>query len=162
MTFHTALPSLTEARTATFAALGEAVALLSESPLHRDRSIGQIAALILPPLMEGQLRLWHRGGRPVALATWAWLDAEAEARVLLRDHLPGADEWSGGPNPVIIDFVAPFGDAFAVARDLKRTVFPDRAMSSVRRDASGRRLRIVQHPGRDALGRPVKARAIAA
>ena len=65
-------------------------------------------------------------------------------------------------NPVVIDFIAPFGDGFQTARDLKRTVFPDRALRSVRRDGNGHVLRIVQHPGRDQNGHPVKARAYAA
>lgn len=146
----------------TFAMLGEAHVLMAESPLHKDRSISEIGALILPPLMHGQLRIWRRGGLPVALATWAWLDAETEEAVLHRDHLPDPDQWNNGSNPVVIDFIAPFGDGFQTARDLKRTVFPDRALRSVRRDGNGHVLRIVQHPGRDQNGHPVKARAYAA
>ena len=146
----------------TFAMLGEATALMAESPLHRDRSISEIGGLILPPLMLGQLRIWRRGGLPVALATWAWLDEATEDAVLHRDHLPDPDQWNNGSNPVVIDFIAPFGDGFQTARDLKRTVFPDRALRSVRRDEKGHVLRIVQHPGRDRFGRPVKARAYAA
>ncbi|GAB4511933.1 MAG: hypothetical protein Tsb0019_07920 [Roseibium sp.] len=146
----------------TFAMLGEASALMAESPLHKDRSIAEVGGLILPPLMLGQLRVWRRGGRPIALATWAWLDEATEEAVLHQDQTPAPGEWSNGDNPVVIDFIAPFGDGFQVARDLKRTVFPDRALRSVRRDADGHVLRIVQHPGRDQFGRSVKARAYAA
>lgn len=146
----------------TFAMLGEATALMAESALHKDRSISEIGGLILPPLMLGQVRVWRRGGLPVAMATWAWLDDEVEHAVLHEDHMPPPDQWHCGPNPVVIDFIAPFGDGFQVARDLKRTAFPDRALRSVRRDSEGRVLRIVQHPGRDHNGRPVKARAFAA
>lgn len=146
----------------TFAMLGEATALMAESPLHQERSIAAIGGLILPPLMLGQMRVWRRGGRPVALATWAWLDETTEQAVLHQDHTPAPEEWNNGDNPVVIDFIAPFGDGFHIARDLKRTVFPERALRSVRRDSSGRVLRIVQHPGRDQFGRPVKARAYAA
>lgn len=143
----------------TFALLGEAVTLLSQSPLHAARPLSDLSALILPPLLAGQVRIWRRGVLPVALATWAWLDEATEHAVLHEDHLPGAEEWSNGTNPVVIDLVAPFGDAFAVARDLKREVFPGRALRSVRRDATGRAVRIVQHPGRDHFGFPVKPRA---
>ena len=146
----------------TFAMLGEATALMAESPLHKERSIAEIGGLILPPLMLGQLRIWRRGGLPVALATWAWLDEETEQAVLHSDHLPSPDQWNNGSNPVVIDFIAPFGDGFQTARDLKRTVFPDRALRSVRRDENGHVLRIVQHPGRDQHGHFVKARAYAA
>lgn len=146
----------------TFAMLGEATALMAESSLHRDRNISDIGGLILPPLMLGQVRIWRRSGLPVAMATWAWLDDEIEQAVLHQDHMPLPDQWHSGPNPVVIDFIAPFGDGFHVARDLKRTVFPDRALRSVRRDGAGRALKVVQHPGRDQHGRPVKARAYAA
>lgn len=146
----------------TFAMLGEATALMAESPLHKDRTIAEIGGLILPPLMLGQLRVWRRGGLPVALATWAWLDTEIEQAVLHQDHVPAPEEWNTGPNPVVVDFIAPFGDGFQVARDLKRSVFPKRALRSVRRDAEGRVLRIVQHPGLDPAGNPVKASAYAA
>ncbi|QFT32586.1 Hemolysin-activating lysine-acyltransferase HlyC [Labrenzia sp. THAF82] len=146
----------------TFVMLGEATALMAESALHKDRTIAEVGGLILPPLMLGQVRIWRRGGLPVALATWAWLDEKTERAVLHENHVPDPEEWNNGSNPVVIDFIAPFGDGFATARDLKRTVFPERALRSVRRDAKGRVLRIVQHPGLDQNGRSVKARAFAA
>jgi cytolysin-activating lysine-acyltransferase len=146
----------------TFAMLGEATALMAESKLHQNRSISEIGGLILPPLMLGQLRVWRRGGLPVAMATWAWLDDETENAVLHDDHLPSPDQWNTGSNPVVIDFIAPFGDGYKAARDLKRSVFPKRALRSVRRDGDGHVLRVVQHPGRDQFGNQVSACAFSA
>jgi len=140
-----------------YLAIGEVTSLLAQSPLHQRREIGQIGELILPALMRGQIRIWRSAQGPVGFAIWAWLDAPTEARVLHDDHLPEGDEWACGDRPVIIDFVAPFGGGFRMARDLSRQVFPNRALRSVRRDDAGEAIKIVHWPGRDANGAQQRA-----
>jgi cytolysin-activating lysine-acyltransferase len=147
---------------AEFAVIGEALALMAHSPLYEGRTLAQFAEVILPPLRLGQLRVWRRGGTPVGLATWAFLDDAAREAVLHADAPLTPDAWNSGAEPVVIDLIAPFGDGFAIARDLSRSVFPGRALWSVRREADGRVRKIVLHPGRDAEGRWIRSRAIAA
>jgi len=144
-----------------FLALGEVTSLLAQSELHQDHTIGHLGELIVPALLRGQIRIWRNNSGPVGFASWAFLDAETEAAVLYHDHQLREDEWDCGPRPVVVDFVAPFGDGFRMARDLSRTVFPNRAVTSVRRDSAGNVVRIVQHPGRDETGAKVGARILA-
>jgi len=135
-----------------YLAIGEVTSLLAQSPLHQRREIGQIGELILPALMRGQIRIWRSAQDPVGFAIWAWLDATTQTRVLHEGYLPEGDEWACGDRPVIIDFVAPFGGGFRMARDLSRQVFPNRALCSVRRDDEGQAIKIVHWPGTDANG----------
>jgi len=144
-----------------FLALGEVTSLLAQSELHQSRPIGHLGDLILPALMQGQIRIWRGEDGPVGFATWAYLDAETEAAVLYEGHQLSAAEWNCGPRPVVLDFVAPFGNGFRMARDLSRAVFPNRALTSARRDAQGRINRIVQFPGLDETGAPVGASVLA-
>lgn len=145
-----------------YLAIGEVTSLLAQSPLHQARAIGHIGELILPPLMQNQIRIWRSASGPVGFAIWAWLDEETERKVLEEDHILEPNEWSCGDRPVVIDFVAPHGSGFRMARDLSREVFPNRALTSVRRDDNGAVVRIVQWPGRDATGTHIGASVRAA
>lgn len=44
----------------------------------------------------------------------------------------GPGDWNAGDRGWIVDFVAPFGDAAAMARDLRTNVFPGRTGNSFR------------------------------
>ncbi|MDP5220350.1 toxin-activating lysine-acyltransferase [Ruegeria sp. 2205SS24-7] len=145
-----------------FTILGEALALMSQCELYRDRDLAEFSQLILPPLALGQLRVWRSGEMPVGLATWAYLDAGTEAAVLDEGRclLPG--EWNTGHCPVVMDFVAPLGNGFRMARDLTRTVFPGVAFRAARRSADGQLKKIVQFPGQDAHGNWAQSAAVAA
>ncbi len=145
-----------------FTVLGEALTLMSQCGLYRDRDLAEFSELILPPLAIGQVRVWRSGQMPVGLATWAYLDADTETAVLNEGRALAAEEWNSGLCPVVMDFVAPFGNGFNMARDLTRTVFPGVAFRAARRSADGRLTKIVQFPGRDASGNWTQSAAVAA
>ena len=142
-----------------FSMIGEAVALMAQSDLYKDRSLEAFSHLILPPLRLGQMRIWRRGAAPVGMAIWANLDEAREIAVLRRDHVLAPEEWNCGDRPVVVDVVAPFGDGFAIARDLVRSVFQDIAFTAARRTGSGQVRKIVQFPGRNAQGDWTRSRA---
>lgn len=145
-----------------FTVLGEALTLMAQCGLYSDRSLDEVSQLILPPLALGQLRIWRAGGMPVGLATWAYLDAETEAAVLGDDRPLAPADWNAGRCPVVMDFVAPFGNGYKMARDLTRTVFPQVAFRAARRSADGRLIKVVQFPGQDARGNWATSAACAA
>ncbi|WP_299473169.1 toxin-activating lysine-acyltransferase [uncultured Roseibium sp.] len=149
-TTHTGTESLPD-----FTVLGESLALMAQCDLYRSRSIDEFGELVLPPMRIGQFRIWRRQGVAVALATWAYLDADTEKAVLEEDAPLPPDCWATGNRPVVMDMVAPFGDGFAASRDLVRTVFPGIAFKAVRRAADGRPRRIVQFAGLTADGQKV-------
>ncbi len=151
-----------EILTSEFTMLGEALALMAQSDLYAGRSLEGFSQLILPPLALGQLRIWRSGGLPVGMASWAYLDAETEQAVMELDQPLSPEAWSCGQRPVVMDFVAPFGNGFRMARDLTRTIFPGIAFRAVRRSGDGRMKKIVQFPGRDAQGSWASSSATAA
>ena len=145
-----------------FAVIGEAMTLMAQCALYRDRSLEDVCQLILPPLNFGQMRIWRRGRMPVGIATWANLDEEREINVLRRDAHLAPEEWNCGDRPVVMDVIAPFGDGYAIARDLTRSVFQDVAFTAARRNADGSLRKVVQFPGRNAQGEWTRARAFSA
>ena len=138
-----------------FTLLGESLALMAQCELYKSRSIDRFGELVLPPMRLGQFRIWRRNGLAVALATWAYLDAETELAVVDNDQPLSPTDWACGNRPVVMDVVAPFGDGFAASRDLVRTIFPGIAFKAVRRSADGTARRIVQFAGMNADGHKV-------
>jgi len=145
-----------------FGVLGELAALMAQCELYKHTSLDDFSQLVLPALVSGQMRVWRRDGLPVAFATWAYLDEAHETDVLHNDARLAVDAWTCGDRPVVMDVVAPFGDGFAIARDLTRTVFDGIAFKAARRDADGSLRKVVQYPGRNADGEWTRARAYAA
>ena len=120
--------------------LGEVVWLLSYSQLHRDWPIGSIQQWIVPALLHNQFRIYRRAGKPKGFVSWAWMSKSVEEAYVLDTSSLRPVDWKSGERFWIIDFVAPFGDAKDIARDLKHKVFPD---------GVGRYLRI--KPGSDTM-----------
>lgn len=101
--------------------LGQAAWLLSQSPKHKYLYITDIEWAILPALNLRQFKLYRKEGTmvPVALAIWARLSPEAEARYLETRRLQ-PQEWNSGDRLHIIDVIAPFGGAETVMQDLAK------------------------------------------
>ena len=101
--------------------LGQAAWLLSQSPKHKYLYLSDIEWTILPALNLRQFKLYRKEGTtvPVALAIWAQLSPEAEARYLKTRRLQ-PQEWNSGDRFHIVDVIAPFGGAETVMQDLAK------------------------------------------
>jgi cytolysin-activating lysine-acyltransferase len=101
--------------------LGQAAWLLSQSPKHKYLYLADIEWAILPALNLRQFKLYRKEGTtvPVALAIWAQLSPQAEARYLETRRLQ-PQEWNSGDRLHIVDVIAPFGGAEAVMQDLAK------------------------------------------
>lgn len=101
--------------------LGQAAWLLSQSPKHKYLYLSDIEWAILPALNLRQFKLYRKEGTtvPVALAIWAQLSPEAEARYLETRRLQ-PQEWNSGDRLHIVDVIAPFGGAETVMQDLSK------------------------------------------
>lgn len=122
--------------------LGEMVWLYSLSPIHRDWPISGIHRWLLPPLLNKQYRIYHRGTRPVGFVTWAWLSPKVEAAFVqnTRNLKPG--DWTSGDRLWSIDFIAPFGDAKHIIKDLRNNIFPNDVARSLHAKADSHTIRI--------------------
>ena len=105
------------------AVLGEMVWLYLISEMHRAWPVGSIHQWLLPALMHRQYRIYHKGKKPVGLVTWAWMSREVEEAYVRNVRSLRPDGWKSGDRGWILDYIAPFGDAFRIGEDLKNSVF---------------------------------------
>jgi cytolysin-activating lysine-acyltransferase len=75
--------------------LGEMVWLLSQSARHRHLSISDLEWMLMPPLLLGQYKLYHKNKNPIALALWAYLNQDDEQRLLTVNKLR-PEAWCAG------------------------------------------------------------------
>lgn len=94
--------------------LGEMTWLLTQSPLHRGLSIGDIEWLLMPALIHQQFYVFRDGEKPVGLALWAKCDAKAEKKLEGGMIEPAnrltLDEWISGDTIWLVDLIAPFAN----------------------------------------------------
>lgn len=105
-------------------ALGSAVWLWMNSPMHRGLSLAMLNALLLPALKHRQFLIASEDDRPVFYLSWAFLDARAEACYVERSalHLSPQD-WRSGDRLWAFDWIAPFGHTREMAQLLSRRLF---------------------------------------
>ena len=123
--------------------MGHVVWLMNQSPLHKHLFISDLEWLVMPALMLGQFRIWHetdkQGNRvPVAFASWAYLDAEAEARLKEGVKRLRPTDWKSGDALWLIDVIAPFGAAEKAIAQLREQVFKGRPVKSLQPAPDGR------------------------
>lgn len=94
--------------------LGEMTWLLTQSPLHRALSIGDLEWLVMPALIHQQFYLFRDGDQPVGLAMWARCTPEAAAKLdrgmIEPENRLTLEEWTAGDQTWLVDLVAPFAN----------------------------------------------------
>lgn len=92
--------------------LGEMTWLLTQSPLHRALSIGDLEWLVMPALLHEQFYIFRDGNRPVGLALWAKCGPEAAKKLdggmIEPENRLTLEEWTGGDQIWLVDLIAPF------------------------------------------------------
>lgn len=101
---------------------GEMVWLLSQSPLHKALTIGDVEWLVMPALIHQQFYMFRDGEQPVGLALWAKCTPEAAKKLDGGMIEPGnrltLEEWAGGPETWLVDLIAPFATEANQQREL--------------------------------------------
>ncbi len=92
-------------------AMGNAVWLMTQSPLHRNLLVSDVDWMLVPPCAFGQFRLWrNENSLPLAFATWAFVSDEVLERLRGgRNVRIKPDEWRSGETPVLMDLIFPWG-----------------------------------------------------
>lgn len=152
--------------------LGEMTWLLTQSPLHRALTLGDLEWLVMPALLAEQFYVFRDGERPIGLALWARTTAEGEAKLERGMVEPTnrltLDEWQNGDRVWLIDLVAPFATAENQHRevmmaDLITGPLSEQAFSFHRTDEQGTRtVQRVEAGAAEQLRNAVKAAADAA
>lgn len=103
--------------------LGEITWLMTQSPLHKQLFIGDLEWFAMPAVLLEQFRVWNGPNSPAAVALWATVSAETEARLEAGGAKLRPDEWRNGDRAWLIDLVAPFGGVDEILADLSQSVF---------------------------------------
>lgn len=105
-------------------AVGPVIMLYLQSSHRRYQFIGDLEWLLIPPLVLGQCKLYMKKEYPISYISWAFLDEEAEKRLLQNGGKLRPDDWNCGDRLWIIDIVAPFGGVENMLRDIQKNEFP--------------------------------------
>jgi cytolysin-activating lysine-acyltransferase len=104
--------------------VGSITHLMMSSPLHRQYKILDIAERFIPALLHNQFRYYEIDGNPIGFVNWAWLTDEAQEKFQTGQYVLKVEEWTGGKNLWFLEFIAPFGHARAIVKDLRTNVLP--------------------------------------
>lgn len=107
-------------------ALGQAMALMMQSPMHRHMFLADMEWLVLPPIALQQFRIFRNKGVPTAYVSWARLTEEAEKRIMQGQLRLKPNEWNAGDRIWLVDVVAPYGNADEVFAYLSSKLFKNR------------------------------------
>jgi cytolysin-activating lysine-acyltransferase len=72
---------------------------------------------LLPPMVLDQCRVFSKQDIPWAFCSWARVNDAVDARLKSSVPVIAPHEWQSGTHLWLIDVVAPFGDAEAVAKE---------------------------------------------
>lgn len=103
--------------------LGEIVWLMSQSPVHKQLFIGDLEWFAMPAILLEQFRIFYGPNAPAAVALWAMVSEETEARLEGGAQKLRPDEWRNGDRPWLIELIAPFGAQDEILADLSKSVF---------------------------------------
>ena len=120
--------------------LGAATALMMESPLHQHLFISDMKWLLLPPLQLQQFRIFRKEGVPIGFISWAFLDEEAEERMLTGQIRLRPNEWNNGERLWLIDIVSPFGLYDDLIETVKREIFPGKEINYIQKTFETRKV----------------------
>jgi cytolysin-activating lysine-acyltransferase len=119
--------------------LGEITWLMTQSPLHKQLFIGDLEWFAMPAVLLEQFRIWNGPNSPAAVAFWAFVSDDTQARLEGGAHKLRPDEWKAGENAWLIELVAPFGAADEILSDLVVSVFPGQTFKFHTIGADGQR-----------------------
>lgn len=89
--------------------LGQMTWLLTQSSNHKHMFISDIEWLIMPPLAFKQFRIFYHGELPVAMALWAYVSDDVEARLKTPNVRLQPGDWRSGKKRHVVELIAPFG-----------------------------------------------------
>ena len=113
--------------------VGDITLLLTDSNIHRNFPLADVRDLILPPVHLNQFRIYHtQEGKPVGLVVWGNFSQTVLDRYLSGDVALSLDEWNSGNLLVFTDFIAPYGHALSIVKDLRTRVFPTASAYALR------------------------------
>ena len=114
--------------------LGQITWLMSQSPKHKGYFVGDLEWLVMPAILLKQFRVFHKGSTPVACVIWAQVSDDIAERINAGQPRLKPNEWRSGSNAIILETIAPFGDAERLKTEIQAEL--DRSTSIREADES--------------------------
>lgn len=109
------------------------------SEVHKKYLIDDIGAMFLPAIHLNQFRIYrNKDGDPIGIVTWAFLSKEIEEKYQKGERNLKLEDWNSGDNGWIIDFIAPFGHAKQIIKDLRGNIFKGKRGKALRISKDGK------------------------
>ena len=121
--------------------LGEITWLLSQSPIYKNLFISDLEWMVMPAILLEQFRIFYGPNSPAAVALWANVSDETDARLRSGESRLKANEWKGGEIPWLIELVTPFGAQDEILIDLSNSVFNDKPFNFHTAGPNGREVK---------------------
>ncbi|NQW01665.1 MAG: toxin-activating lysine-acyltransferase [Rhodospirillales bacterium] len=99
--------------------LGQLLLLFTQSPYYAGRSTGRLTQTVLPALIRGDFVYVADRGCLVAWASWAFVSDQV-LDAIKAGNLIQAEDFDSGAHLLCLDFIAPFGHAIALHREIRR------------------------------------------
>ena len=125
--------------------LGSITWLMFHSPLYRAYSIAMLEARVLPSLMHNQFRYYEMQGQPIGFLNWCWLSPEIEAQFETGQYQLSPNEWKSGDRLWFPEFIAPFGHAKTMVKDIRKNILPKGTPAKALRVRADGTLRAIAH-----------------
>lgn len=104
--------------------LGPAIWLYANAAEKKFTFVGDVQALLLPPLVLDQCRVYNKDGIPWVFLSWAKVNDDIHARLSSGIARLAPHEWNSGSHVWLIDTVAPFGGLDECIEDLRTKILP--------------------------------------
>ena len=125
--------------------------LMSHADYHSRWPLWSLKDDMLPPLLNNQYRIYLDEERtPVGFVTWAWLNQVGKQKALEQSGCLALEDWNAGEDLMINDFVAPWGHARQMAKDLTQGLFANAQGFALRRNPDGSVRKMMLGHGREA------------
>ena len=95
---------------------GEVCELLAESQIYGHWRMDKVIKTFVPPIAHKQALVFRKGGKMVAIVTWAWVSDDALEDLKSGKRRIDLDDWKSGENLFFVDFLAPYGGVSKIMR----------------------------------------------
>lgn len=93
--------------------------LMSSSDFYCRYSVEQVVRTIFPPLHLKQHTGIVENGRLVAWCSWAFMSEDKKQQFMTAEYRVQPADWRSGKELVFMDFIAPYGHARQLCRDVR-------------------------------------------
>ena len=133
-----------KAQLAKLPILGPVIWLYGRDATRRYTFVGELDAVLLPPLVLDQCKIYFKDGVPWGFVSWATVSDPVHARLRSGIGKLAPHEWKSGSHAWLVDVICPFGTAAELVDDIRKSVFAGVPVSQLASSGDGK-VEVLQH-----------------